>query len=604
MIEKYRTVLKRLEKYAEIYDSELSPTQKYLADRSLIPFGSVVISINARNQIQSITQIPLGLEVEPPPFSIISFELICKEKNITIITLNEEIQEEYIFTGGEKETLQSFITFVEEKNPDILCCMESDMKILIRLSRKNGLPILGKITGKSIHLSEGRIFLDLVTYRRMSLAGMVERIQYTREVPRLSSNWAAGRAIESRQCYEARRHGILLPRNGFFQPVMSLDKLLRERDHGGLIFAPTVGLHTNVAALDFESMFPHLILTKNISYENLHKDKKNDGFLLEFTSETLNRRLHYKHLRKELEGKPQEWFWCETRQQALKEILFCTYGYSGCWANKFGNMDTFMEINKVARESLVSAMNIARAHGYKTLYGNNDSLFLHKTGATRVNYDSLADKIAENLDLPITVENHFKYLVLLPQKSEREFGAINRYYGLNYDGELVCRGIELRRRNTPPYIVSIQTEALFKLLNQKTSKEVLTKGIKEVEKVISRATRALSQRAVPIEELEIQTILRRRPSKYKSRLPHVAAAEAMNINGIFVERGSVMNYIYVDSEHSNPFRRVTPAGYSTTYDKAKYVKLLKEAEKSILLPFLSKEKESSCINTLDSFFTL
>jgi DNA polymerase elongation subunit (family B) len=601
-IEKYRAILKQLQKYAEIYDTDLSHTQRYLADKGLVPFGPVKVQTNARNRIQSINQMPIGLEAEPPAFSTLSFELIHKEQDITILTLNEEIQPAYMFKGRKKETLHAFHTFLEENNPDFLCSMESDMKSLIQLSAKNEFPVLGKVIRKSIHLSEGRIFLNLMTYSRMSLAGMVERIQYTREVPRLSSNWAAGRAIESRQCYEARKLGILLPRKGFFQPVMSLEELLRERDHGGLIFAPTVGLHENVAALDFESMFPHLIIKKNISYENIHTEKKNDGFLLDFTRETLSRRLYFKHLRKELQGKPQEWFWCETRQQALKEILFCTYGYSGCWANKFGNMDTFMEINTVARENLVSAMNIARANGYLTLYGNNDSLFLHKTGATLENYDSLAEEIANNLDLPITVENHFKYLVLLPQKSEKEFGAINRYYGLKYDGELVCRGIELHRRNTPPYIVSTQREALFKLLNQETSQEVLTKGIKEFEKVLSKAARALSQGTVPIEELESQTILRRRPSKYKSRLPQVAAAEAMDINGTFVERGSVINFVYVDSEHSNPFRRVTPAGYYNKYDKAKYVQLLKKAGKSILLPFLSKEKKHSSVKTIDSFF--
>lgn len=600
-VEKYNATKKLLAKYAELYDSDLSHTQRYLADRGLVPFGSVMVQINTRNQIESIYQIPINLEVEPPSFSIITFELVHKDEQITILTFNEEIQPEYVFTGRKKEALQSFLTFVEEINPDILCCLESDMKGLLRLCANQGLPLLGVVNKKSLLLSKGRIFLNLMTYRRMSLAGMVERIQYTREVPRLSSNWAAGRAIESRQCYEARNLGILIPRKGFFQPVMSLGELLRERDHGGLIFAPTVGLHENVAALDFESMFPHLILKRNISYENIHTAKKRDGFLLGFTKETLYRRLYFKHLRKELRGKPKEWYWCENRQQALKEILFCTYGYSGCWANKFGNMDTFMEINKVARESLVSALNIARARGYTTLYGNNDSLFLRKSGTTREHYDLLADDISQKLGLPITVENHFKYLVLLPQKSEKEFGAINRYYGLTYDGELVCRGIELRRSNTPPYIVSTQREALHKLLNQETAEKVRTRGIREVEKVISKAALALTQGIVPIEELESKTILRRRPSKYKTRLPHVAAAETMCINGMFVDKGSVINYIYVDSKHSNPFRKVTPAGYFTKYDKTKYVQLLHEARKSILLPFVSKEKENSIVNTLDSF---
>jgi DNA polymerase elongation subunit (family B) len=601
-IERYKPVLNLIRKYAEVFDSDLSHTQRYLADKGLIPISPVSVRYNKKKQIQSITQLPVSLDVDPPYLSTILFEIIQREQSITILTLNQRIQIEHRFSGRTKEALSSFHKFIEEKNPDILISIESDMDTLFRLSAENGLPLLGKVTRKYIHLSEGRIFLNLMTYRRIGLAGMVERIQYTREVPRLSSNWAAGRAIESRQCYEARKAGVLLPRKAFFQPVMSLKRLLCERDHGGLIFAPSVGLHENVAALDFESMFPHLIIKKNISYENINTDKKKDGFLLDFTRETLSRRLYFKHLKKELVGKPEKWFWCESRQQALKEILFCTYGYSGCWANKFGNMDTFMEINKEARENLVSALNIARADGYVTLYGNNDSLFLHKTNATRENYDFLSKKISKNLELPITVENHFKHLILLPQKSEKKFGAVNRYYGITYDGELICRGIELRRRNTPPFIVSTQTEALYRLLNQKTSQEVLTNGILEAEKVFSKAVRALSKGIVPIKELGSQSILRRRPFAYKSRPPQVAAAEALDINGTFVDCGSVINYIYVDSKHKNPFRRVTPTGFYDKYDRSKYIQLLKEAEKSILLPF-NREKNKSSLTRLSYFFS-
>ncbi|MFC1803413.1 DNA polymerase domain-containing protein, partial [Thermoproteota archaeon] len=601
-VDQYRGVHKLVEKYGEVFDSDLSHTQRYLADRNLVPFGFVLVEANEINQIQSIRQVPVGLDVEPPPFKVLCFDVFREDRKLSFITLDEEMQQEYRFSGGELDTIQSFIAYIEERDPDLICCLESDMKKLLKLCIKHKLPSLGIFNRKSFHLSEGRVFLNLMYYRRMSLAGMVERIQYTREVPRISSNWAAGRAIESRQCYEARNLGYLLPRRGFFQPVMSLEELLRERDHGGLIFAPTVGLHENVATLDFESMFPHLILKNNISYENIRSDEEHDGFLLDFTRDTLERRLYFKHLRKVLKDSPVEWFWCETRQQALKEILFCTYGYSGCWANTFGNMDTFMEINKVARENLVSAMNIARACGFHTLYGNSDSLFLQKQSAAREDFDNLAEKIKEKLYLPITVDNHFRYLVLLPQKSGKEFGAINRYYGLRYDGELVCRGIELRRRNTPSLIADIQREAIQVLLNQETSHDVLTRGVTEVEKVISKASRELKQGLLPISKLETKTVLRQRPSKYKTRFSHVTAARALDINGAQVERGSVISFIHVDSEHSNPFRRVSPAGFQKKYDAKKYVQLLEEAMKSILLPFLVEKRDEPKMRRLESFF--
>ena len=598
----YRNLVKLVSRYGEVFDTSLSPSQRYLADRSLIPLGKLVVDVNDQNIITGIESLPLGLEVEPPPFKVLCFDLSLENEMLDLVTYNEYMQEEYRFTGPEYETLLAFVEYLSEYDPDMLACMETDLKRLISLQTKHDLPLSGYFHRKSFHLDEGRVYLNLMSYRRMSLAGMVERIQYNREVPRIASDWAAGRAIESRQTYEARRKGYLLPRNGFYQPVMSLGELLRERDHGGLIFAPNVGLHENVAALDFESMFPQIILKHNISYENVRNGRETEGFLLDFTRDTLDRRLYFKHKRKELEGDPEKWFWCETRQQALKEILFCTYGYSGCWANKFGNMDTFMEINKAARINLVKAMNIARRKGFQTIYGNSDSLFLERKGATRTDFDVLSDEIYTKTELPITVENHFRFLVLLPQKSGKNFGAINRYYGVTYDNKLVCRGIELRRRNTCQFVAKTQEESIRAMLDQESRDDVLSKGIEDANKVIDRACREIKRGLVPIDALESKTILRRKPSKYKARLPHVAAAEALNINGLDVGKGNVIGYVYVDADHKNPFRRISPAGYQKNFDAKKYMRLVEEAGRSIMLPFLKKEEEARKTASLESFF--
>jgi len=598
----HRNLVRLVSKYGEVFDTDLSHSQRYLADRSLIPLGKLVVDVNERDIISGIEGLPLGLEVEPPPFKVLCFKLFLENGVLDIVTLDEGMQEEYRFNGPELEALQSFAEYTKEYDPDMFACMETDLKRLFSLQAKHSIPVYGYFHRKGFHLDEGRVYLNLMSYRRMSLAGMVERIQYNREVPRIASDWAAGRAIESRQSYEARRRGYLLPKNGFYQPVMNLEELLRERDHGGLIFAPTVGLHENVAALDFESMFPQIILKHNISYENVRTSREKEGFLLDFTRDTLDRRLYFKHLRNDLGDQPEKWFWCETRQQALKEILFCTYGYSGCWANKFGNMDTFMEINKAARVNLIKAMNIARARGFHTLYGNCDSLFLEKKGASREDFDSLADDIRAETELPITVENHFRYLVLLPQKSGKDFGAINRYYGVRNDGKLVCRGIELRRRNTCSFVANAQREAIRAMLDHDSVEKVLSTGVEDAKSGLDRACRELKNGLVPVEALEARTILRRKPSKYKARLPHVVAAEALNINGLDVGKGNVITYVYVDADHRNPFRRVSPAGFQNKFDAKKYVRLVQEAGKSIMLPFLKDEEKEMKTASLESFF--
>jgi DNA polymerase elongation subunit (family B) len=261
-----------------------------------------------------------------------------------------------------------------------------------------------------------------------------------------------------------------------------------------------------------------------------------------------------------------------------------------------------MEINMAARLSLVKAMNIARGKGFHTIYGNSDSLFLKRKGATRADFDALADDIHAETALSITVENHFRYLVLLPQKSGKDFGAINRYYGITYDGKLVCRGIELRRRNTCPFVARTQKEAISAMLEHDSTHDVLSKGIDDAKRVIDLSCRELKRGLIPIEELESKTVLRRRPSKYKARLPHVAAAEALSINGLDVGKGNVISYVYVDADHKNPFRRISPAGYQKRFDAKKYVRLVEEAWRSIMLPFLKDEEEERKTASLESFF--
>ncbi|MEM2849213.1 MAG: DNA polymerase domain-containing protein, partial [Candidatus Bathyarchaeia archaeon] len=84
--------------------------------------------------------------------------------------------------------------------------------------------------------------------------------------------------------------------------------------------SPVLGLHENVAELDFESMYPSLIVRYNISYENTGPDGVKNGsrlgFLPELTREFLERRLYFKQLRRSLPKESLEYLWCDQRQKA------------------------------------------------------------------------------------------------------------------------------------------------------------------------------------------------------------------------------------------------------------------------------------------------
>jgi len=578
-IGRYRRVVSHFEssEYVEaLYDVDMTHTQRYLCDRHLIPFTRVEADVDRRRRLRTIRSFTPTLDEEPPPFRVLWFRIDWGEDTVEVAE-----PEGYVFAGGG--ALRDFLEYVRDYDPDILVCGTRDLHDLLRYSEANRAHRLGTLEGGEARLWKGRLHVTSRTYESIGLAGVTERVQYTREAPHLASEWGSGRAIESRQCYEARSRGVLIPRSGDFQPVMTLEELLR-LDHGGLILTPDVGLHEDVGVLDFDSMFPILMVKHNISYETVRREA-GEGFVIDFTREALQRRLHYKYRRRALEEGSEEWRWCDGRQSALKSILFCTYGYSGCWANRFGNFDTFMEINRVARDSLVATMNIAREHGYRAVYGNNDSLFLKRPGATRRDFEELARVVTERLRLPMSVENVFRYLVLLPQKNELNIGAANRYYGRTLEGRYVYRGIETRRRDTAPYVARVQREVIDALLGHGSAEEVASEGVEQALGVLDLACRRIRRGRVPAEELRITTTLRRRPGEYKAKLPHVAAAEALGMAKMRVEERTPIEYVYVDAGHSNRFRRVRPALYGGRVDADKYVDLVTEAGRSVLLPF-------------------
>ena len=97
--------------------------------------------------------------------------------------------------------------------------------------------------------------------------------------------------------------------------------------------------------------------------------------------------------------------------------------------NRYGNVYTYAKINEVSRELLVRSINICRGLGYRVLYADCDSVFVQREGASREDYEGLARRIQEELGLPITLDQHFKFLVLTIQEADPEIEATRRYFG-------------------------------------------------------------------------------------------------------------------------------------------------------------------------------
>jgi len=76
--------------------------------------------------------------------------------------------------------------------------------------------------------------------------------------------------------------------------------------------------------------------------------------------------------------------------------------------------------------------------------------------ASEKDYMDLAGLISKRTGLPIALDHHYKFLVLLAQESDPDLEATRRYFGKLKNGELYFRGIELRRRDYPIFIKDFQ----------------------------------------------------------------------------------------------------------------------------------------------------
>ena len=607
--------LERLGYIREWFNVDILHIQRYMFRKGFAPTQKLEVEFDADGVLRKAVILNDELEVPPPPFTPLIFRLEVESERpdpdperdpiTSIMILGEDLSVKEAFQGEEGQVLERFQEEVLRCDPDLLIapdCMELTLPYLLERFRRRGLnPQLGRETAtppEGWRLSQplpGRVALELDSYLEDGVAGLVEKSRFAMVPMGLASRWAPGRLIDSRQCYEALGRDILIPKLRSPPLYGTTAKNLVFMDRGGLILSPITGLHENVAILDFESMFPNILIKYNISYETVTPqgiDQSRRGFLGEFTNRFLERRLFFKRLRKSFAKDSPEWSWCEQRQSALKQILVCIYGFSGCDVNRYGNIYTYAKINEVSRELLVRAMNICRRLGYRVLYADCDSVFVQKNGASREEYEELAAQIQGELGLPIALDQHFKFLVLLRQEADPDIEATRRYFGRLTSGELFYRGVELRRHDYPPLLKEFEMRLMSILFEAESLEEVMEHQYMKAKEYVVRMLEEVASGKIPPENLIITKMLRRPVDSYRVLLPHVSAAIQMIQSGRRLKAGrpphgsQPINFLYVDAEHPNPLRRVMPAeminGAHHHYDREKYQEMLLDVAETVL----------------------
>ncbi|MEM0123600.1 MAG: DNA polymerase domain-containing protein [Conexivisphaerales archaeon] len=414
----------------------------------------------------------------------------------------------------------------------------------------------------------GRISIDLSAKwfkcTETGLAWLVERARFAFLPLGLAARWSSNKIIDSRNAFTLINRGFAVPKLHVNEPSMSMLEFVN-RDRGGYTISPKyIGTFENVGVIDFDSEYPSIIAKYGISYGGY-------GWLIpEVIRPWLERRLLLKRLARTTKDEKLKAIY-SARSDSLKLILVSEYGISGCSLNRFGNHFAFEEINKISRQVMLKAKNIADQNGFDVVYGDVDSLFVKKEGAKLDDYELLSNMISKETGLPMSVDKIFRVLAFCGKKTDSKTAALKRYFGITDSGQIVCRGIEARRSDFPEAIRSFQLKLIEEIYGKGDINMIKASAPSIASKMLSEFISSIRNGLVPATKLAFEKRLGKDPDKYHVNAPQKVAAE---LSGLGL--GDAVRYLIS--------RNGVTINYDTTYDWEKYALTAISAAKTVLEP--------------------
>jgi len=328
---------------------------------------------------------------------------------------------------------------------------------------------------------------------------------------------------------------------------------------GAIVLEPKTGLHDNVVALDFSSMYPSLMEKYNLSPDTLvrpaekvsedsvfiipevsHRFRKQpNGFYRTVLKELIEQRNRIKGEVTKLEEKSTRYRVLRERERAVKIITNACYGYAGWAGARWYAREVAESAAALGRDTITKTIAKADSLGLKVIYGDTDSIFVtddHKK------VEQLVKWAKQEVDLEIKREREYVRILFTE--------AMKRYAGLVPDGSLDIVGLEVVRGDWSDIAREVQEQVLTRILCEQSTE----KAIEDVRTTI----RKLKNGEVPIINLTIRKTLTKQIEDYKVRTPHVEVAKLLVKQGWDLGVGDKVAYVIVKGS-GKLFQKARPA---------------------------------------------
>jgi DNA polymerase-2 len=276
-----------------------------------------------------------------------------------------------------------------------------------------------------------------------------------------------------------------LHRSGYIAPNMG-DGESDLVSPGGYVMDSIPGLYENILVLDFKSLYPSIIRSFKIDPMGLIEGMNNKSKETAKVSEKCIPGFDGASFSRDKNFLPDiiTSLWLERDKaklqnnaalsQAIKIIMNSFYGVLGSTGCRFFDPRLSGSITKRSHEILKTTKSWIEAKGYRVIYGDTDSIFVHVGGDKSLVQSKnlgnelqdfinqkwrqhLTENLALDCHLEIEFETHFTKF-LMPTIRGRDVGTKKRYAGLMVD----LNSVDIKDANQDKYDSKLDSTLVFK----------------------------------------------------------------------------------------------------------------------------------------------
>jgi len=619
----------------DYYDADIPLSLRYAAVFEVFPLTRCRVVADEDGTIRQITPLDTRWDIDsqPPPLRTLTItpDTDPFARQPTFLRVADGRKEIRLELEPERLLLISLQAAVRTHDPDVILTQWGDTWLfphLLALQDKLGAlyfnlnrdeschPLRRKANsyfsfgqvihrGQQVHLF-GRWHIDernAMLFKEYGLVGVFEQAQVTGLPVQEIARKSPGAGITTMQMLVALQRGIMVPyQKQQTERFKSALDLIRA-DRGGLVYQPIIGLHQDVAEIDFVSMYPSIMVKFNVSPETvgvygdavklvpelgLPIDQSREGLVPATLKPLLAKRIAIRERLAAMHPLDCRYKHLKLRSAALKWLLVVCFGYLGYKNARFGRIEGHEAVTAYSREMLLRAKEAAEDAGYTVLHMYVDGLWIKHQAGSGANVQAVLDEIVTRTGLPIALEGIHRTIVFLPSQLDKRVPVANRYYGVFQDGSLKLRGIEARRHDTPPFVAQVQIEILQRLA-QATPRQLPDAYLRDVVELLRRRLADLAGGRVEAATLLVTQRVSRTAGEYKVASPAARAIRQLESEGKALRPGQYVRFLYTRGEPGvYAWNQSVPPDLKTL-DVKRYNDLLLRAAGSVLQPLIDEK---------------